>query len=100
MAAEWQGQCHVHGRLTYMKTCAESKVVDLFKDFTTRERRRSCTRNYSFEINFHNRTLAFASGPKLTHSLLAARGSWLAPRYSPARRKRELEGQPGSLIQT
>jgi hypothetical protein len=26
LAAEWQVQCHVHGRLTYMKTCAESRV--------------------------------------------------------------------------
>jgi len=26
MAAVWQVQCHVHGRLTYMKTCAESRV--------------------------------------------------------------------------
>jgi len=36
MAAEWQGQCHVHGLLTYMKTCAESKAVDLFEDLTGR----------------------------------------------------------------
>ena len=36
MAAEWQGQCHVHGLLTYMKTCAESKAVDLFEDLIGR----------------------------------------------------------------
>jgi hypothetical protein len=64
IAAERQGECHVHGRLTYMKTCAESKDVDFCEDSTARLRRRSCTRNYALEIPFHNRTFTFAYGPK------------------------------------
>src|SRR5919197_302909 len=76
MAAEWQGQCHLHGRLPHMKTCAESEVVDLFEEPLARSRPRSCTCNYAFESGFHNRTLAFASGPKLRFSLPASRDTF------------------------
>jgi hypothetical protein len=27
MAAEWQSECHMHGRLPYTKTCAEPDVA-------------------------------------------------------------------------
>jgi hypothetical protein len=56
-AAEWQGQCQVHGRLPYMKTCAESTSGLRAANSIAQFDGRSCTRNYAFEMSFHNRRL-------------------------------------------
>ena len=70
--AEWQGQCHVHGRLPYMKTCAEWDVSDEKRKF-----------NCAIRSSKLHAELRFRNGLSLLAPLsLAPRCSLLAARSS------------------
>src|SRR3954468_15595550 len=85
MAAEWQSECHVHGRLPYTKTCAESDVIAVERPCN----HTIATSNLHAELRFRNplsqRKVGIRPGTESEGKLLLlAAGDW---RKAPAARQ-------------